>query len=253
MDAAGADTTRPIYLRIAQDIEGRIQSGALEVGARVPSERALAEELGTSRMTARQALQHLVGKGLLETRSGLGTFVGEQRLETQLSTLIGFSEEMARSGHAASSVILFAETVSADDACSGALELGPRARVHRLVRVRLADAVPVAVETTELPAAMAPDLLNRADFSRESLYAVLRRDYGRVPTEAEQTMAAGHPDAMAARALSIAADAPVLKLTRCTYDAQRTPIEFVRSTYRGDSFLLRAHLTIGGGVTGGAR
>ncbi|MGF1626180.1 MAG: GntR family transcriptional regulator [Alphaproteobacteria bacterium] len=245
MDGAGADPT-PIYLRIAQDIEGRIQSGALGVGERVPSERTLAGELGTSRMTARQALQHLVGKGLLETRSGLGTFVGARRLETQLSTLVGFSEEMARSGHVASSLILFAETVLADEDCAAALGLGPRARVHRLVRVRLADALPVAVETTEVPATLAPGLLERADFSRESLYAVLRRDYGRIPAEAEQTMTAGHPDAMAARALGIPADAPVLKLTRCTFDAQRTPIEFVRSTYRGDSFQLRAHLTIAG-------
>lgn len=243
MDAA--DGT-PIYLRIAQDIEGRIQSGALAVGERVPSERTLAEELGTSRMTARQALQHLVGKGLLETRGGLGTFVGTRRLETQLSTLIGFSEEMARSGHVASSLILFAETVTGDAETAAALGLAAQPRIHRLVRVRLADAVPVAVETTEVPAAVAPDLLSRADFSRESLYAVLRDGYGRVPTEAEQTMTAGHPDPTAARALNIAADAPVLKLTRCTFDAQRTPIEYVRSTYRGDAFVLRAHLTIGG-------
>jgi len=240
------DDVTPIYLRIAQDIEGRIQSGALAVGARVPSERALAEELGTSRMTARQALQHLVGKGLLETRSGLGTFVGGRKLETQLTTPIGFSEEMARSGHVASSLILFAETVTADRETASALGLAAKARVHRLVRVRLADGEPAAVETTELPAAIAPDLLQRADFSRESLYAVLRRDYGRVPTEAEQTMTAGHPDAAAARALNIAADAPVLKLTRRTFDAQRVPIEYVRSTYRGDAFVLRAHLSIGG-------
>jgi GntR family transcriptional regulator len=241
------DDATPIYLRIAQNIEGRIRSGALAEGERVPSERTLAEELGTSRMTARQALQHLVGKGLLETRGGLGTFVGARRLETQLTTLIGFSEEMARSGHVASSLILFAETVTADDESAAALGLAAKPRVHRLVRVRLADAIPVAVETTELPAAIAPDLLNRADFSRESLYAVLRRDYGRVPTEAEQTMTAGHPDAMAARALAIASDAPVLKLTRCTFDALRTPIEYVRSTYRGDAFVLRAHLTIASG------
>ena len=240
-----AETDRPIYLQIAQTIESRIRAGDLTVGERVPSERALADEIGTSRMTARQALQHLVSKGLLETRNGLGTFVGEPRLETQLSTLVGFTEEMARSGHVASSLVLFAETAAPSVEAATALKLTGRAHVHRLVRVRLADTMPVAVEHTELPAERAPDLLDRADFEQDSLYTVLRRDYGLAPTEAEQTVTAGHPDPMAARALNLPADAPVLKLTRCTFDAERRPVEFVRSTYRADSFHLRAHLTLG--------
>lgn len=61
--------------QIVQQIEQTICAGALTVGQRLPSERALAKQFGVSRMTLRRAMQSLEGRGLVETRSGSGTFV----------------------------------------------------------------------------------------------------------------------------------------------------------------------------------
>jgi GntR family transcriptional regulator len=44
----------PLYQRIARRLEDRIGSGILKQGDRLPSERQIADELGASRMTARQ-------------------------------------------------------------------------------------------------------------------------------------------------------------------------------------------------------
>jgi GntR family transcriptional regulator len=117
--------------------------------------------------------------------------------------------------------------------------------VHRLVRVRLADAEPVGLERTEIPAALAPKLLDRADFTTDSLYRVLREDYGIYPSEAEQRLWSAHPDASSAAALGIPMQSSVLILTRRTLDATRRPIEYVRSVYRGDCFVMRVNLTLG--------
>ena len=61
--------------QIVQQIEQMISAGSLNSGERLPSERALAKQLGVSRTTLRRAMQLLESRGLVETRSGRGTFV----------------------------------------------------------------------------------------------------------------------------------------------------------------------------------
>jgi len=236
----------PLYQRIARWLEGQIGSGALKTGDRLPSERQIAEELGASRMTARQALKSLERRGLVETRLGRGCFVAHPRIEKQLRTLRGFTEEMRRGGRQVSSIVLDAGTGAADQEVAGALGIAEDTLVHRLVRVRLVDAEPVAVERTEIPVALAPGLLDRSDFSTDSLYRVLREDYGHIPTEAEETVFADTPDAATAAALGISNGVPVLKFTRCTFGGDGRPLEYVRSAYRGDSFTMRVRLKLTG-------
>lgn len=58
-----------------ENLRKRIMSGALGESGRLPSERALAAELGVARNTLRQALRTLEEDGLLERYVGRGTFV----------------------------------------------------------------------------------------------------------------------------------------------------------------------------------
>lgn len=60
---------------VAERISGLISRDDLEVGDRLPSERALAERLGTSRATVSQALRTLSIMGMVEIRPGAGVFV----------------------------------------------------------------------------------------------------------------------------------------------------------------------------------
>jgi GntR family transcriptional repressor for pyruvate dehydrogenase complex len=52
-------TSAQPYLRVIDDIEASIMSGALSVGDRLESERALAERLGVSRSSVREAIRTL--------------------------------------------------------------------------------------------------------------------------------------------------------------------------------------------------
>ena len=63
--------------QIVQQIEQMIAAGRLNLGERLPSERALAKKFRVSRMTLRRAMQLLENSGLVETRSGRGTFVSQ--------------------------------------------------------------------------------------------------------------------------------------------------------------------------------
>ncbi len=235
----------PIYRQIASSLEAEIASGKLKEGDKLPSERAMAETLGISRMTARQALRHLTTKGILVTRTGHGTFVGQPLIRQKLSTLTGFTEEMERQGRRSSSIVVESDVARADKQCAAALSIPEGSEVLRLVRVRLVDDTPLAVETTEIRADIAPGLLDRGDFAHDSLYAILRSKFDINPASAEQTLEASLASPGVGRTLRVAEGAAVLKLTRLTFDSNGTAFEYVRSIYRGDAFVMKVDLTIG--------
>ena len=60
---------------VSKQIEDMIAEGSLQQGARLPSERILAERLEVSRPTLREAKQILTSKGLLKSQQGGGTYV----------------------------------------------------------------------------------------------------------------------------------------------------------------------------------
>ncbi|MFA9446459.1 FadR/GntR family transcriptional regulator [Egicoccus sp. AB-alg6-2] len=69
--------TNRVSAEIVQQIEAAIESGHLEVGDRLPTERDLTERFGVSRVTVRDALRILEATGLVEVRMGArgGAFV----------------------------------------------------------------------------------------------------------------------------------------------------------------------------------
>ncbi len=72
LDGEGA-LHRQVYRALRTEILG----GRLAPGERLPSSRALAEELRVARNTVLQALDQLIAEGCLETRGRSGTFVTE--------------------------------------------------------------------------------------------------------------------------------------------------------------------------------
>lgn len=66
---------RKLYQQAAAAIAAAIQRGDYRPGARIPSERELAEEHGVSRPTIREALIALEVTGLIRSRHGSGIFV----------------------------------------------------------------------------------------------------------------------------------------------------------------------------------
>jgi len=66
---------RARYEHVAEELRAAIVGGRLRPGARLPSERALAEEFGVSRATIVSAYHLLRGEGLIETQHGAGSSV----------------------------------------------------------------------------------------------------------------------------------------------------------------------------------
>jgi GntR family transcriptional regulator len=78
LEASGGRDADLAYVQIADDITARITSGELRPGARLLSERALADYYGRSYQTVRRAMEVLRERELITTIHGRGTFVTER-------------------------------------------------------------------------------------------------------------------------------------------------------------------------------
>lgn len=68
---------KPIYEQISSQVKAQILSGTLAAGAKLPSIRALASDLGVSVITTKRAYADLEQLGFICTVQGKGCFVAE--------------------------------------------------------------------------------------------------------------------------------------------------------------------------------
>ncbi|NHB57876.1 transcriptional regulator LldR [Acinetobacter sp. 194] len=61
--------------KVVQRLRLLIEQSHLQVGARLPAERKLCEQLGVSRTSLREAIQQLSASGILHSRMGAGTYL----------------------------------------------------------------------------------------------------------------------------------------------------------------------------------
>src|SRR6266498_4635544 len=86
----------PLYQALYAHLRAAILSGELKGGMKLPSTRALADELNISRNTVLNAYRQLLAEGYLQGREGSGTFVANV-LPESLLTVSGHSKPKAAS------------------------------------------------------------------------------------------------------------------------------------------------------------
>ena len=210
-------------------------------GTPIPTERELATRLGTSRTTVRQALAALTADGRLERTQGRGTFVAEPRL-VQVRQLTSYSEDLREQGRAPTTTLLTVSRVAADPAVAARLEVADGEPVHRVERVRGVGDEPLAHEIAHLAGPL--PRLKQELTRRGSLYQTLRDAYGvrleRVEDEVRTVLA----DPNDARLLATDVGLPLLLIHRTSWEDDGRPVEYTRSTFRGDRFRFIASTSV---------
>jgi GntR family transcriptional regulator len=220
----------PAYQRIQQAIRKKIESGQLQTGDSVPSERELAKIHKVSLMTARHALAYLERDGVVERRRGIGTFVSAPKIH--FNRLTSYSEQMAGRRMVAGSKVLFAKVVHDGEAIARLL-MAPKSEVLRLERLRQASGQPFALETCYLAADQFSGLIE-SPLHRESLFNLLEHKYGVELSYADEEVDATAADAKTAELLGVAKQAPLLRIRQVIYSSKGKAILYVLGLYRSD-------------------
>ena len=234
----------PLYHQLKERLVQGIDSGVWPPETQLPSERELCDRFGISRITVRQALDQLVAEGRLVRSHGRGTFVALSPLRKHLLPLVGFTEDMTSRGQRPGAHVLLFEAVAAPTRAAQEMQLAAGQRVIVMRRLRLADGMPMAVESVHTPESLFPGLLEQ-NLEDRSFYDLLRTRYGVRPTRASQSwqaVACPRPDA---KLLGIRTGSPVLQIRRTTYDQDGRPFEYLESFFRGDRYVYYAELREG--------
>jgi GntR family transcriptional regulator len=238
MPVAAEQRREPKYYLVKRHLLELIQE--LDPGSPVPTERELSELADTSRTTVRQALSELVTEGRLVRRQGSGTYVAEPKLAWPLQ-MSSFTEQAASSGLKVETTLVSAERVPATEEIAGRLNLKVGAPVHRIERLREVNGSPMALEQSHLAARRFPGLA-KALRQSGSLYQVLADGWNVVAVRAVETIETGPASPREAALLDTDTGAPLLILSRHSFEADGEPVEWVISWYRGDRYTFVARL-----------
>lgn len=229
----------PMYMQVAEIIGDEVKSRSGGAFA-LPSEAELSREFGVSRVTVRQALKHLESRGVIYSEHGRGYFKTASRMRG-VSGFHSFTAEVRKlGGEPGSKILAYVDSqrlpaafrtrlVDADD---------PDEKFILLRRVRTIDGNPVAVEDAYLPARLYPTA-TRVMFEGASLYEEMTATWGIVPTWTDALFEPTTATAEEAELLKVEEGSPILAVWRVTVTDTDQAIEYVRSVYRGDGFMLK--------------
>lgn len=234
----------PLYAQIHERVSSRIKAGVFSVGDLLPSENELASFYDVSRMTCRQALQLLTTQGYLTRVRGAGSIVALPKVDKDIAHLQGFSAEIRAMGGQPSSQVLNHDVIAASQHVASCLNIQAGDPVFRLVRLRFADNVVLALEETNLPLKRFIGI-EKKDFSRnQSLYQVMTETFGIRLLCAEETIEARIALRKESRALDLKPGGAVLVMERILFDVEDKPIEWARSVYRGDRYRAKIQISL---------
>ncbi len=242
MATLNRDLPIPLYHQLKTLILQEIEAGTWKPDQQLPTEEQLSARFRVSKITVRQALRELSNLGWVRREQGRGTFVQKPALEEGPRKLTSFTTEMREHGLVATSQVLDKGVIAAPADVAAKLGIMTTDRVFRLRRLRLADGVPLGVQTAYLPMAMLPGI-DDVQFTDLSLYGLLESRYDLHPVAAKETLIAVVVDNEEANLLRVPPGSPALAAERITFLPQGQPLEYAQSIMRGDRYKVVLDLT----------
>ena len=224
----------PLYDQIGRNLRELIVSGKLKPNETVPSEWELAELYGVSRLTVRKALDGLVRQRWLCKRHGVGTFVTKPSVTSIAPSKLSFTDQMIAIGRKPTSRLVSLGVENVSLAITSSLELSRGDQVFCLTRVRLADNVPILLETAYLSLERYPGLETAVGLAESSLYNYLLESYKVSVTRIEQTLKPVLLTNEQAIHLQAKPSSPSIHSEIVAYTSGGEPVEYSWSVSNGD-------------------
>jgi GntR family transcriptional regulator len=242
------------YEDIVAELRASILSGALEAGARLPSENELAQRYGTSRPTVRRATALLKAEGLLTAEQGRGVFVrpkphvrlllsGAAFRRHRKAGLSGFNAQVEEQGQVPQQRLLEVGRVSAPQSVALRLDVDEGSEIVVRRRLFVVNDEPVALCDSYYPPEIADgtalaeheNIAGGAYGLIEDLAGPIGRRLQRSVDDLECRM----PTPDEADALRLGLGVPVVRVLRTVYDSDGLPVEVQETIAAADKHQFR--------------
>lgn len=156
--------------------------------------------------------------------------------------MTSFTEDMRRRGMRPTSRTIELKTVAAGARLGRFLNVSPSEPTMVAKRLRLADGETMAIEMLHVPSALVPGLTAK-DLETQSFYELLSERYGITIVGGVQQIEPTVTNEEESEALGVPLHSPAFLFERTSRSADGKTVEFVRSIYRGDRYVLVSELT----------
>lgn len=228
----------PKYYQVKRSIAEKIDNDEFPQGEAIPSERELMALFNVSRITIRKAIEELEQEGYLYKVQGKGTYIKDDTKNQDLISITSCTQDVINLGMVPSRKILVNQVIPADKKRQHKLNLAGNEKVFCLSRIYYANGEPINYTTTFLPYKFLNGI-ERYDFSAESLYKVIERDYHIQICRAERTIEAVIAHDEIAQYLGVNPGVPLILFQCVTYgliNSKEYPFETFTCYYRSDKF-----------------
>lgn len=230
----------PLYRQVSEDITRGIAARGLQPGDALPSEAALCQAYGVSRITIRKALDELVARHLVTRRRGAGTFINAAERIAKSVVLTGFIDDVLMLNRV---TVLSEQWVPLPPHVAVFAEHAGSAEFKRIIGVNhVTDGEPIVHIAFWFPARIA-ERVSAADVAGPlPTIRHIERSHGLRMAHARQVMDAVAAPAPVAEALGVPAGTPVLRALRCYHEADGAIIELFEAHYHPTRYHFAAQL-----------
>lgn len=201
------------FEQVKQYLKGRLAAGEWTPGTLMPSEAALVQQFGVSRMTVNRALRELQLEGLVDRVQGVGTFAAQLHRVSSSLVIRDIHEEIVARGHIHHATVHVAREEQASALAAQRLGVVAGTRVFHTLIVHYENGVALQCEDRYVNPDCAPDFLS-VDFTRITPTHYLL-DVAPL-REAHFSVQAGLPSAREAKLLGLKVTDPCLIVARRT-------------------------------------
>ncbi len=224
--------------RLVESIEEYIDTHSLHAGDALPSERRLCELFGANRLSLRRALRDLSNEGRLSIEHGRGNFLRADKYVDDTVVFTSFSRGWQEDGYSTGARVLRFGCTESNIKIARRLELPLGTQVYELRRLRSVDGIAMYIETAFLPYSLLPGL-EKHDFSVQSLYGVLRREYGIELVRQQENVGITQLTGEECALMSAPAGTSAFFIRSTAYNEDGQAVEYCQSVARADCCKIR--------------
>ena len=231
---------QPLYKQVYDLLISRLVNGDWKPSKPLPSEMALAEELGVSQGTVRKALNQMVAEKLLERQQGKGTFVAEHTQESSLFRFFRIRESGGNSLIPETRVLSLTRRNAELAECQH-LGITEADEIVEMVRLRSLLDKEVILEKIIQPLSIFPDIDLETEIPN-SLYTLYQNKYAISIVEVRDALKATVVPEEYALELGLSVGSPILMIQRESINIDGRVVEWSQAYCNTEKFVYQVNL-----------